>query len=416
MTLTLGLFLLLGACGVAAGLSFPLWHHKIWRQKNPDDTEPPTQHRILYRVLGLGFVVALPATAMLLYSALGSPHIAALPYETRMQELLHLTPTRVEQLETRVQGLEQSLQKHPDDFRALISLAQAYQNLGRYGKARRLWKQARPLGTFTTEEWSQFGESLLHTTQGRISPEAHNAFLQSVRQNRNNPRARWFLGLEAVQQGNMKRGLAIWRDLARDSKSDAPWWQMLQQHMQDVAAQENIDLRDVTPRHPLEPQEAANPLAAFSAEEKIQIRGMVNRLKDKLAATPDDAAGWQQLGRSLTVMGNLAEAVQAYEKSALLRPDDPRAQLNYALAIVTHRDEDPAVPLPKRFHDIAAWFTKHDPNSPGALFIRSISAEAHGQRDKAHTLLKALTKVVPPQSDAGQALQRWKQRLSPTNE
>ena len=300
------------ALGLCVGMAWRYGRRRPPRNSAPDmpcdrpDDDPKTSvsvHRRRYRRLALGLGVTLPTIAVLLYTVLGSPDVAPALYEPRIQALLQLTPKRVDHLEGRLRGLGRSLQTHPDDFRTLVSLAQTYQELGRYGEARRAWTRARSQGTLTTEEWSQFGESLLHTEHGQIGPEAHDAFLQALHQNRRNPRARWFLGLEAVQQGDMTRGLAIWLDLAQDSKPKAPWWRMLQDHIRDVAAQSHIDMTTITPAHPLTFQTTTDPLAAFRPEEKQQIRAMVESLKQKLTDNPEDATGWQRLGRSLTVMG-----------------------------------------------------------------------------------------------------------------
>ena len=63
-----------------------------------------------------------------------------------------------------------------------------------------------------------------------------------------------------------------------------------------------------------------------------QVEAMVARLAAKLRENPDDADGWKLLGRSYTVMGRYAQAVEAYAKAAERSPRD--AQLLADLADV----------------------------------------------------------------------------------
>jgi len=44
----------------------------------------------------------------------------------------------------------------------------------------------------------------------------------------------------------------------------------------------------------------------------------VQRLADRLAATPDDPDGWVRLGRARTVLGEREEAKTAYERAAAI--------------------------------------------------------------------------------------------------
>lgn len=78
------------------------------------------------------------------------------------------------------------------------------------------------------------------------------------------------------------------------------------------------------------PQAAAEPADARGAQME-QIAAMLGRLEDRLKAQPDDAEGWSMLGRSYSVLGRYAEAIEAFKRAVALNTANPPA-LAQALA------------------------------------------------------------------------------------
>jgi cytochrome c-type biogenesis protein CcmH len=72
-----------------------------------------------------------------------------------------------------------------------------------------------------------------------------------------------------------------------------------------------------------------------AAGPEQQINAMVNRLADRMKSQPDDVDGWKKLGRSYTVLGRHAQALDAFAKASQLRPDDAALLADYALAMAT---------------------------------------------------------------------------------
>ncbi|HKW82586.1 MAG TPA: tetratricopeptide repeat protein, partial [Burkholderiaceae bacterium] len=87
----------------------------------------------------------------------------------------------------------------------------------------------------------------------------------------------------------------------------------------------------------------AAPVNAASADALAQaearISGMVDRLAERLKNRPDDAEGWQMLGRSYATLGRHEHAIAAYETALKLRPDEPTllAELAFSAAITNRR-------------------------------------------------------------------------------
>jgi len=88
---------------------------------------------------------------------------------------------------------------------------------------------------------------------------------------------------------------------------------------------------------------AAPPVNAASADALAQaearISSMVDRLAERLKSRPDDAEGWQMLGRSYATLGKHGQAIGAYENALRLRPDEPTllAELAFSAAIANRR-------------------------------------------------------------------------------
>src|SRR3546814_17553836 len=53
-------------------------------------------------------------------------------------------------------------------------------------------------------------------------------------------------------------------------------------------------------------------------ERAAFITSMVDRLAERLAATPDDFHGWMRLGQAYRVLGDREAALRAYERAAEL--------------------------------------------------------------------------------------------------
>jgi cytochrome c-type biogenesis protein CcmH len=87
----------------------------------------------------------------------------------------------------------------------------------------------------------------------------------------------------------------------------------------------------------LKPAPAA-AAAAPDAEEQAarkQVEEMVDKLAQRLKEKPDDATGWQMLGRSYTVLGRVDDALPAYAKAVALRGNDAGTLADFADALAT---------------------------------------------------------------------------------
>jgi cytochrome c-type biogenesis protein CcmH len=150
---------------------------------------------------------------------------------------------------------------------------------------------------------------------------------------------------------------------------------------------------------------AAPPVNAASADALAQaearISGMVDRLAERLKTRPDDAEGWQMLGRSYATLGKHGQAIGAYETALRLRPDEPTllAELAFSAAIANRRvgGADSAQLLQRAL--------KLDPHNPKALALAGTLSLERKDYQGAVQHWEQLARTEPPDSPLGKQIQ-----------
>lgn len=91
--------------------------------------------------------------------------------------------------------------------------------------------------------------------------------------------------------------------------------------------------------------ERARVIAALPPEERAAaIRGMVEGLQARLEAEGGDAEGWIRLGRARLVLGEPEKARAAFAKALAMRPDDPGILSDYAGTLLGPADATSGLP------------------------------------------------------------------------
>ncbi len=171
-----------------------------------------------------------------------------------------------------------------------------------------------------------------------MTPEAREAFEAGLNDPENAPRARYYLALAQMQQGDVNGALQAWHDLAASAPADAEWLPLVRQRIAEAATTLGNDTAA-----PEDPAAAAKAAAAASPQERrAMIDAMVERLAARLAAQPDDVDGWARLGRSYMVLKEPDKAREAYARAVKLRPDDPALKEALAAAGSAAADKGPA--------------------------------------------------------------------------
>jgi cytochrome c-type biogenesis protein CcmH len=287
-------------------------------------------------------------------SLAAAPSAPPVPLDQARKEAPH-------DLEAAVKQLEARLAKEPNDQDGWRLLARSYTELGDTAKAEDAARHAAALGAAPgaapgdAEAQSAHGEDLVEAAKGVVTPEARDAFTAALAADPQDPRARFFLGLAAAQDGKTDDAVQRWLELERDSPPDAPWLQGLRANLDRLAQQAGIGSGELAKRRsalaaaspmpapalPAAPAGAApgpTPADIAAAQQmnpddrQAMIRTMVQRLADQMEQNPKDVDGWLRLGRAYAVLGEQQKSLDAYRRASEADPTRDDARQAYATA------------------------------------------------------------------------------------
>ena len=167
----------------------------------------------LRRASAIVALVGLPIAAVTFYLSLGSPQLGDFPLASRTR-----TADANQPLDNMVAQVEAHLEKNPTDGRGWTVLAPVLARLGRYDDAVRAYRNSITYAGDSAERRADLGEALAGAAGGVVTAEAKAEFERAVAQNADEPKANYFLGLAAEQDGRNGRCRL---DLARDARQGA---------------------------------------------------------------------------------------------------------------------------------------------------------------------------------------------------
>ena len=274
------------------------------------------------RSVALGSLIFVPAVTLGLYAYVGTPNMPDDPLEARLD-----APAATMDMPTAIAKIERHLAKEPNDGRGWAVIAPIYIRLQRYDDAVRAFtNEIRILGP-SGERYAALGEARIYADNGMINADAKTAFEQAAVLDPRSPRAAYYLGLAAQQDGDKAKALAIWTKLAADSPPDAPWLPTVRVRLAEVGAGNS----------PVAPQaEAETPAAgqakmaeAVAAMPKDQQQAMIHRMVDGLAGrlknNGGDIDGWLRLMRAYQVLNEQDKAKLALGDARRNFAADPSA-------------------------------------------------------------------------------------------
>ena len=264
-------------------------------------------------------LVGLPVAAVAFYLSVGSPQLGDTPLAARSRAVDANQP-----LDNLVAQVEAHLEKNPTDGRGWSVLAPVLVRLGRYEEAIRAQRNSITYNGDSAERRSDLGEALSASANGVVTSEAKAEFERAVALNADEPKAGYFLGLAAEQDGRNADAASIWRALLARAPADASWRPLVQAALARVGG----------PAVPALSNDAMSAAKEMNeADRTAMIRGMVERLATKLKQNGDDVDGWLRLVRAYMVMGDREKAVSALAdaRQAVASDTERLRQLNEGL-------------------------------------------------------------------------------------
>jgi len=277
----------------------------------------------------LAIAVAVPSAALAMYLHLGAPMVPNAPYASRNiagEQAAAAESRRTGEMTALTERLAARLASEPGNVQGWMLLGRSYASLNRDADAVRAMKRAYELEPLDPAVLVQYAETLIIANKNIVSEQAAAILQRALSQDQRNPRARYYLALAKAQSGDVRGALQDWTDLAAISPEGAPWLPSVDQQITAAARDAGIDPATLKPS--LEAIALGQPTAApalpgpsrteveaasrMAPKDRTEmIRGMVQRLADRLEQNPDDPDGWRRLADAYRVLGEDEKAAQA---------------------------------------------------------------------------------------------------------
>lgn len=280
--------------------------------------------------LAIGLAVVTAVAGTLLYTRLGRPDLATDPALTTAGNTA-VTPDAAStaaanaDVASMVTQLETRMKDNPNDAEGWRMLGWSYFQTSRFKESAEAYGKAVALTPTAPGYASAYGEALVQAAGGQMTKEALTQFRAANLLDKQDARARYFLGVAKAESGDRRGAVDDWLALLSESPADAPWAPELRRVILETA---KADGRDVSgslgpaaggPAAGGPVTAAPNPTAdqvqAVQAlpqqDQQAMIRGMVDSLAAKLKANPKDPEGWVRLMRARLVLGDRAAAAAA---------------------------------------------------------------------------------------------------------
>ena len=209
-------------------------------------------------------------------------------------------------------------------------------SLGRFPEARDAYNHAIGLAPNDAALHAEFGEVLVLAAQGKVTPAAEAEFAKAP----DDPRSRYYAAEAALQQGDPGAAKQKLQALLASAPADAPWRQTVEDRLAELS-QNGTDLSKngeppkngglakngnagpagdtagaTAPASGPTSQDVAAAQSMTPEQRLTMIRGMVERLAQRLEQHPDDKAGWERLAHAYDVLGEPGKAQMARARAA----------------------------------------------------------------------------------------------------
>jgi cytochrome c-type biogenesis protein CcmH len=266
----------------------------------------PSTHRRRAAVLFIFLVV--PAVTFGLYFRYGSPNLPDQPILARGADAAGAGG-----LDSALAKIEAHLIADPNDGRGFAVVAPVYMRLSRFEEAAKAYESALRLQGEDARLRADYGEALTAAAGGIVTAQARAAFEKALAKQSDLPKARYYIGLAAEQDGDKAKAIALYQKLLDDGPAGAPWLAIVRERLAGLGA----------------PVAAGGEAAAIAAldpdAQQAAIRGMVDNLAARLAQNGKDRGGWLRLIRAYCVLHDTGKAKDAMAQARKALADDAPA-------------------------------------------------------------------------------------------
>ncbi len=276
-----------------------------------------------HRAVILSAAIGAPLLALAVYMAVGSPQLGDQPFKARLAQWAMTPPQelRAQELAALVADKVKARPTDPDGYKYL---ALARGGAGDLMGAVEALRRGVRVAPERADLWQMLGEAELYQANGELTDDAVDAFRHLIKLEPGSLPARFQLAAVKIRDGDKAGGVADWKALLAEMPAADP---------RRANVQAAIASAEGTPAPPPMAAAAAAP-QGLSADQMTAVRGMVAGLAARLQTSPDDPAGWVQLVKAYSVLGDTQKRDAAL-KTARARyagKPDVLAQLREAAA------------------------------------------------------------------------------------
>jgi len=209
-------------------------------EEAPDRVSGPRVSRSIAVASGL----LCAGLAAMLYAQLGRPLLPGKPYSLQ-QEQAAVSEAATNELDAMIAKLTSHLATSPEDLQGWRALGWAQMQTGRAAEGVKALARAAELAPKDAAVLSMYGEGLVREADGKVTPQALAIFERVIAIAPADPRARYYKGLQLMQDGKLKEAFEIWVVVIKESPPDAEWLPSIREQARELAVKINVDPKTV---------------------------------------------------------------------------------------------------------------------------------------------------------------------------
>ena len=221
-------------------------------------------------------VLLVPLIALPVYAKYGNPVLPDVPLQERLKGAI-----ANQDFEALVATVEAHLAQAPNDVEGWKVLAPAYKREQRWSDAADAYANVLRLAPPTADAIADYGEMLVFANEGMVTDEAEGAFVEALKLEATNERARYYYDMALKQEGKAP------------ALSD-----------EQIAAVQAMPAQDQT----------------------AMIAGMMDGLEQKLGKDSRDLEGWKRLIRARCITNEIDKAKISLDLAMNIFKDEPATQ------------------------------------------------------------------------------------------
>ena len=349
------------------------------------------------------------------YLWFGSPNLPDAPFSTRQAEVAPDNP-----LEKATEALAAKLKQDPKDATGWLLYGRSLAMLRQWDQAEDAYQHAIALGQTDPEILADHAEIMVMQAAGTVTPAAEAAFQQVLKASQSSGIARYYLAIAAMQAGEPRKAIDGLQRLLAELPANSGLRAQLGLKVAEAAHAAGIPVPELAQGGQSPPPGQASGQAPGQAggpdakavadasnmsndQREAMVRGMVANLAAKQAGDPANLEGWLRLGRAYAVLQETDRSVEAFDKAAILRPNDASIPLQAAHALLN--DRNPTDAIPQAVTGLLRRIEAIDPEQPFALWFLGLAAAQTAQPADARRYWTRLLTKIPPGSDDARLIQ-----------